>query len=156
MTHGTHDTRAPRPLVLAPSPARPSRRSLNDAAQAFAVLHGLRVGKRTRVHGRSETEITWPLLGTDAVVGVLVLWAYHTVPTERTLRDAVMDLFYGALERQAPGWEINEGSQGSVRLDVATARLHLDHEWNTTEGHAWDLDLATDRPDLSSDAADVT
>jgi hypothetical protein len=49
------------------------RRTLNEAAAAYASLHGLKSGRRTRVHDRRETEIAWPLLRGEIVVGSLIL-----------------------------------------------------------------------------------
>jgi hypothetical protein len=46
---------------------------LNAAAAAFAALHGLKAGRRARLHERRETEIAWPLLRGETVVGSLIL-----------------------------------------------------------------------------------
>ena len=46
------------------------------------------------------------------------------------LREALREAFYQLLPG---GWEINEGSFGTLSLDAATGEANLDHEWREEE-----------------------
>ena len=59
-------------------------------------------------------------------------WTRVVEDREVALDEALKDLFYDALEMLAPGWEINDGSQGTVSLVVATGKIDLCHDWNVT------------------------
>ena len=41
------------------------------------------------------------------------------------------------------GWEINEGSMGTITLNVMTRRIHVDHKWRieSTEEESFGFDL---------------
>ncbi len=43
------------------------------------------------------------------------------------LEQAISDLAYDVLEAKQPGWEINEGSEGVVTIDIKTGKLTLSH-----------------------------
>jgi hypothetical protein len=44
-----------------------------------------------------------------------------------TLHDLVRDWVYDTLEGKQPGWEINDGSQGTAVIDVAARTAQFDH-----------------------------
>jgi len=57
-------------------------------------------------------------------------WQNQTVEivnTFRPLGDALNDLFYSILETTHPGWEINEGSNGSFTMNVAEGTIRFQH-----------------------------
>ncbi|MGB6231140.1 MAG: DUF6878 family protein [Litorimonas sp.] len=70
----------------------------------------------------------------DEAVFDLCLYSHRLEPTCRTdtvsgfLHDVVLDL----LGRSHGGWEINEGSQGDLTIDIATGEMHLEHGMNIT------------------------
>ena len=41
----------------------------------------------------------------------------------------IEDLAYRILEESVGGWEINDGSAGQIKIDVATGKITLNHEW---------------------------
>lgn len=47
-------------------------------------------------------------------------------PSETTLRQALEDLAYAALELHHPGWENNDGAGGTLEIDVVNASFALD------------------------------
>lgn len=54
-------------------------------------------------------------------------WEYKDELKEMPLEDALRDLAYCILEERRPGWEINEGSDGQLRINVAEGGYELDH-----------------------------
>lgn len=57
--------------------------------------------------------------------------------TERAVEDAA----YAILEAKFPGWEINEGSIGTITFDIANRKAHL-HHGETVESQNWhDLEV---------------
>lgn len=51
----------------------------------------------------------------------------------RPLGEALTELAYQALESHHPGWEINDGACGTLRIDVAENRMVLCCSLRTTE-----------------------
>lgn len=60
-------------------------------------------------------------------------WRESVTLEKRPLREAVEWLCYEVLEREHPGWEINEGSNGTLQFDVKEAKIHLTHNYFTIE-----------------------
>lgn len=58
-----------------------------------------------------------------------------------TLKGALDALTYLALERHHPGWEINEGSNGTLMIDVAEASFALDCSLRFTRFEDYTTDL---------------
>lgn len=54
-------------------------------------------------------------------------WESTDVPAEMSLEEAIEGLVYEILEERRPGWEINEGSRGTLTLNVAEGSYELDH-----------------------------
>lgn len=56
-------------------------------------------------------------------------------PSDDTLDKAVADAAYDVLERKFAGWEINEGSEGTITIDVENRRtsIHHGHHIESTE-----------------------
>ena len=52
---------------------------------------------------------------------------------ETTLQDAIEELCYGYLEQEHGGWEINDGSYGAFRFDVAARAIHLEFNGRFTD-----------------------
>lgn len=52
--------------------------------------------------------------------------ARRTVP----IREAIENWCYDLLERHFPGWEINEGSDGTIAIDVVKKTATLQHDEN--------------------------
>jgi hypothetical protein len=48
---------------------------------------------------------------------------------EIPLKDAVEQWCYDLLEEHYPGWEINEGSSGTIIIDPAARQGHIDHTY---------------------------
>lgn len=48
-------------------------------------------------------------------------------------RDALEDMAYRILSEFYGGWEINEGSSGSIELYLSQNRIELRHEWNVVQ-----------------------
>ncbi|MFB6284104.1 MAG: DUF6878 family protein [Halobacteria archaeon] len=59
--------------------------------------------------------------------------------------EGLKDLVFAVLEREYPGWEINDGSEGTLKIDLSseTPRLDLQHGIFYTDKdeheHAWEL-----------------
>jgi hypothetical protein len=68
-------------------------------------------------------------------------WTRVVEEREVALDEALKDLFYDALEMLAPGWEINDGSQGLVSLTVATGKIDLCHDWNVTQTERFEIGI---------------
>ena len=49
------------------------------------------------------------------------------------ITEALEDLIYLALEANHPGWEINEGSFGTLRIEVAAGTMTLCHSHRSTD-----------------------
>lgn len=56
-----------------------------------------------------------------------------------TLLDAFKDLAWCVLEEKKPGWEINDGSEGTVTIDVADRTVTLEH--STIYRDSWRLEI---------------
>lgn len=54
---------------------------------------------------------------------------------DRSVGEAIHDLFYDLLEQNHPGWEINDGSDGEFTWDITTDRIAIDHGEHYTETH---------------------
>ncbi len=52
-----------------------------------------------------------------------------TLP-EGPRRERIEGLAYACLHRAFAGWETNDGSTGSISIDVASGELSIDHDWN--------------------------
>lgn len=57
-----------------------------------------------------------------------------TVPTP----SGIEDYCYTVLE-DFSGWEINEGSQGSIRFNLKSKEYSIDHQWNTEEPRSFSI-----------------
>lgn len=57
-----------------------------------------------------------------------------TVPTP----SGIEDYCYTVLE-DFGGWEINEGSQGSIRFNLKSKEYSIDHQWNTEEPRSFSI-----------------
>lgn len=51
----------------------------------------------------------------------------------KTLIEALDDIFYGALEEQQPGWEIDDGAFGNFIMDVAAQTITWEHNSRFTD-----------------------
>ena len=51
----------------------------------------------------------------------------------KTLMEALDDIFYGVLEEQQPGWEINDGAFGNFIMDIAAQTITWEHNSRFTE-----------------------
>ena len=58
----------------------------------------------------------------------------YTVPTP----SGIEDYCYTVLE-DFSGWEINEGSQGSIRFNLKSKEYSIDHQWNTEEPRSFSI-----------------
>ena len=54
-------------------------------------------------------------------------WVNNERPQECSLAEAIKDMSYFLLEKHHPGWEINEGSDGTFVIDVDSEKIHLKH-----------------------------
>lgn len=54
-------------------------------------------------------------------------WINDGKDNEVTLGAAIQDIAYGLLEAKHPGWEINDGADGKLIIDVETQTITLDH-----------------------------
>ena len=59
-------------------------------------------------------------------------WREECRMEECSLKDALEDLCYHLLSLHFPGWEINEGSDGMLELNVDTGELSWEHNENIT------------------------
>ena len=68
----------------------------------------------------------------------------NEVPSNDELGGIAEDLGYAVLEEFSPGWEINEGSEGRITLDVNTGELEMDHHVNLcdTEKESFETNLS--------------
>jgi hypothetical protein len=57
-----------------------------------------------------------------------------TVPTP----SGIEDYCYSVLE-DFSGWEINEGSQGSIRFNLKSKEYSISHEWNTEQPRSFEI-----------------
>lgn len=57
---------------------------------------------------------------------VVLLEGDDTAPGETSLRSALEELTYAALELHHPGWENNDGAGGVLEIDVAQGSFMLD------------------------------
>jgi hypothetical protein len=57
-----------------------------------------------------------------------------TVPTP----SGIEDYCYSVLE-DFGGWEINDGSQGSIRFNLKSKEYSIDHQWNTEEPRSFSI-----------------
>ena len=85
-------------------------------------------------------------------------WVARTRSTE-TVESFLHDMALGIVGTVHGGWEINEGSQGTLTIDVSTGELHLDHGHNVmvveTDTETWDAPLPEHCVARASDAAPV-
>ena len=51
----------------------------------------------------------------------------------KTLMEALDDIFYGALEKRQPGWEINDGAFGNFIMDIAAQTITWEHNSRFTD-----------------------
>lgn len=61
-----------------------------------------------------------------------------------TVNDFVTNILWTLLERQFPGWEINEGSSGTFEFDVVTHEAIMQHASNYTAITEYDAEFAID------------
>lgn len=52
---------------------------------------------------------------------------------ETSLGDALREIVYDILEMEYPGWEINDGSSGNLRINVKDKKFKLEHTTYYTE-----------------------
>ncbi len=52
---------------------------------------------------------------------------------DKEVREAVEEFAYAQLEEHYGGWEINDGSQGKMIIDVTNGKASFEHEWNVME-----------------------
>ncbi len=52
---------------------------------------------------------------------------------DKEVREAVEEFAYAQLEEHYGGWEINDGSQGKMTIDVTNGKASFEHEWNVME-----------------------
>ena len=57
-------------------------------------------------------------------------WKDEVKLSECSLKSALEDLCYHLLGEHFPGWELNEGSDGTLELDVSTGEISLEHNEN--------------------------
>jgi hypothetical protein len=53
------------------------------------------------------------------------------------LRESVRNAAYDVLEDNYAGWEINEGSDGTITIDVKAGKATIKHGW-VVESHEWE------------------
>jgi hypothetical protein len=62
---------------------------------------------------------------------------YHPEPPAG-IPEGLTHLIQDFAHRQLPsGWEINEGSYGTMRIDVSTRRAACDHHWRDPDPSDW-------------------
>ncbi len=52
---------------------------------------------------------------------------------DKEVREAVEEFAYAQLEEHYGGWEINDGSQGKMIIDMTNGKASFEHEWNVME-----------------------
>lgn len=62
------------------------------------------------------------------------------------IADALEEAVFALLQDRKPGWELNSGSYGRLRLEVGAPEADLDHCWRCENYDGVMIDLAT--PDL--------
>jgi hypothetical protein len=84
-------------------------------------------------HGVAKVEIEFDGCGDEGST-------HMATPHDEGVEDAAEDYAYFMLEEHFPGWEINDGSAGAIRVDVAAGKLDIsfgsrytDIEWSTKE-----------------------
>lgn len=84
-------------------------------------------------HGVATVEIEFDGCGDEGSTNMLTS---HDQEVEK----AAQDLAYFVLEEHYPGWEINDGSAGTIRVDLAAGKLEIkfgsrftDVEWSNKE-----------------------
>lgn len=62
-------------------------------------------------------------------------WRDNKNESNRTFEDVLKDLAYDILSLMYGGWEINDGSSGTIRWDSKENKIKVEHGWNiqTTE-----------------------
>lgn len=60
-------------------------------------------------------------------------WDENVKDKEMSLKQAITEIAYDLLEKEHPGWEINDGSDGTFTLDVNEGVIRLSHTSYYTE-----------------------
>lgn len=68
-------------------------------------------------------------------------WVNTERPQECSLATAITDMTYFLLEKEHPGWEINEGSDGTFVIDVETEKIHLTHTDYFTSSETYEAEI---------------
>jgi hypothetical protein len=68
-------------------------------------------------------------------------WVHVERPQECSLATAIKDMTYFLLEKEHPGWEINEGSDGTFVIDVDTEKIHLTHTDYFTSSETYEAEI---------------
>lgn len=77
-------------------------------------------------HGVAKVEIEFDGCGDEG--------SAHMVPSHGPEVDATAeDYAYFVLEERFPGWEINDGSAGTIRIDLALGKLNIEFGSRYTE-----------------------
>lgn len=58
------------------------------------------------------------------------------------LYDLLRDEAHDLLSSEHPGWEINEGSQGHITINVSERKAFLHHGENTIKTHYYDMEVS--------------
>jgi hypothetical protein len=83
-----------------------------------------------RFLGLELIEIPYDGMGDDGEVQAPQL----TPPLTESLPEGLLTLIESVCENMLPGgWEINEGSFGTLIIDVKAGTCHLDHNWREEE-----------------------
>lgn len=57
------------------------------------------------------------------------------------LSDLLTDIAYRFLEEKHPGWEINDGSQGQLVVDISNESMKLEHNERYTDSTYYESEL---------------
>lgn len=81
------------------------------------------------IEGGNTEGVTLPVERPRSMYWEDTQWVETTETVYITVEYLLGDLAYKILEESVGGWELNDGSAGQIKIDVATGKITLNHEW---------------------------
>ncbi len=81
------------------------------------------------IEGGNTKGVTLPVERPRSMYWEDTQWVETTETVYITVEDLLGDLAYEILSKSVGGWEQEEGSAGQIKIDVATGKITLNHEW---------------------------
>lgn len=98
-------------------------------ATASLTTDKIEILKELHKLGVTHVEISYSGSGDDGMLEDIEAFKNRKkIAMPEEVSEKVEEFAYDALNHHFGGWEINEGSRGNMRIDVATKKVTIDHE----------------------------